>query len=268
MLRQLEDFLVPPIDAATPAVVGVQRGPFIVTNPWPNNQRTIVVHARRLRPIPPTPAEEDDAPAFLWQQHTWPANGLTTNFVLPGGAAGQIHEVEAPPGFPATRGDDFLVDGDTIRFYRPPAAGAPGVLARLRTEDAHGYARGQACVLELDVNAYSRNLDQVDDMLATATQVALAQLTRTPRLTLPSVSGVGVLVRLLEPRATLAELERTVIEPMAVFRGSVRLELTGRLDLLVAQGAPALTSIIDRIEGQLEVDPATGEPPTPVPITV
>lgn len=261
MLRELEDFLVPTIAAAMPPPIVIQRGPFLVANPWPADQRTLVVHARRLRPIPPSPTAEDDAPAFLWLEQTWPADGLTDTFVLPRDVAGQIYEVEAPPGFPAVRGDDFLVEGDTIRFYRAPAAGTPGVLARLRTTDAHGYARRQLCIIELDVSAYADSLDHADSMLAISTQVVLAALTRTPRLVLPPVSGVDVLVRLLEPRATLTELERTVIDPAGAFRACVRLELTGRLDLLVAQGAPAPTSIIEQVEGQLVVDGTT------VPIT-
>lgn len=268
MLRELEDFLVPAIATAMPPPVAIQRGPFVVANPWPADQRTLVVHARRLRPTPPAPTAEDDGPAFLWREQTWPTDGVTDAFELPDKTEGQIYEVEAPPGLPAVRGDDFLVESRTIRFYRAPATGTPGVLARLRTADAHGYARRQLCIIELDVSAYADGLDHADPMLATAAQVVLAALTRTPRLVLPSVTGVDVLVRLLEPRTTLTEIERTIVEPAGAFRASVRLELTGRLDLLVAQGDPAPTSVIEQLEGQLEVDPATGEPPTPVPIHV
>lgn len=268
MLRALEDFLAPALAAALPAPVVIQRGPFLVANPWPTDQRTLVVHARRLRVTPPAPTVEEDGPAFLWIEHTWPTDGVTDTFELPREAEGQIYEVEAPPGVPVVRGDDFLVDDLTLRFYRAPAVADPGVLARLRTSDAHGYARRQACIVELDVSAYAESLDHTDSMLAAATAVALAALTRAPRLVLPPVTGIDVLVRMLEPRAMLTALERTIIESARVHHASVGLELTGRLDLLVARGDPAPTSIIQRLEGRVAVAPTTGEPLAYVPISV
>ena len=270
MLRQLEDLVISPIDAIVPGPVDVVRGPFVPAPPWPPARRVISVFGRAIRTVEPSPSRDDDGPAFLFSENTWPTDGVADTFTLPGGTDGEIFEVESPPGFAVRRGDDYLLDGDTIRFYRAPAAGAPGVIARIQGDPAHGYTRRRPCVMELEIDVYGRNAQQVDTLLGGSTQVALATLTRAPRFTLAAVAGFTVLTRVIEPRSTVVSIERSdvTVGGNQVFVGALRLELEGQLDLLVANGDPTPTSFIESIEGTVEVVPANGEAPVPQSIVI
>lgn len=263
MLRALEQYLLVPIDAALPPAIGVHVGPFYVDPSWPNNQRSLVIHARKLSVLDPPPDDSRDGEAFLFETITWAANGVTTNFTLPA-LQGTTYEVEAPPGQPVTRGDDYLVDGSVIRFYRPPAAANPGVLARVRTAAAHGYVRRRPCAITLEITSYGVDMALADEAFAIALQVALAQLTRVPRLAMPVAAGATVLLRVLEPRTTLVSIERTLLATKPrVVAGVLRVE--GELDAIVASGAPAPVSIIESIAGEAQVGSDPSMPVTFVP---
>ncbi|MEM7158039.1 MAG: hypothetical protein AAF799_34680 [Myxococcota bacterium] len=270
MLRPLEDLIIPPIDAVMPVSVSVLRGPYVVAPPWPNSQRIISVYGRAIRTIEPTPSRDDDGPSFIINEETWDTDGIVDTFVLPPEATGSIFEVESPPGFPMRRGDDYLVDGDTIRFYRAPDVGAPGVLARLQAEATHGYTRRRPCIMELDIDIYGRFYEEVDLMLGASTQISLAAMARAPRFTFPPATDTTVLMRIIEARASVASLERAAItiDAAPVFHAAIRLEIDGQLDLVVANGRPVDTSLIESIEGTVEVVPADGEAPVPQTITI
>jgi len=252
MLRALEQLLLPSIDGALPPEITVHTGPFYVDPSWPAAQRSLVIHARKLDVLDPPSDESRDGEAFLFQTTTWSSDGTATDFTLPGDILGTIYEVEAPIGQPATRGDDYFVDGNTIRFYRAPAHADPGVLARVRTADAHGYTRRRPCAITLELSSYGVDMALADDTFATALQVALAQLTRAPRLSMTPAAGVTVQLRMLEPRTALVSIERKLLgtSPYAVV-GVLRVE--GELDAIVASGAPAPVSIIESIEGEVRV---------------
>ncbi|MEX1367820.1 MAG: hypothetical protein AB1Z98_32125 [Nannocystaceae bacterium] len=266
MLRALETFLSAPVDAALPGNVDVELGPYYVPTSWPNNLRVVLIHARRLEVLTAPPPQDDDAPAFLLETATWPSDGLTSTFVLPGSISGTIYEVEAPPGIAAVRGDDYQVEGDTLRFYRAPTSGNPGVMARVRTDDAYGYTRRRLCAITLQVASYAEFLDDVDSAFSIALQVVLAQLTRVPRLELPVVPGLDVLLRVLEPRASIVEIERFRVEGIEPPCAVATLRVEGRLDMLVANGVPDPTSLIESIVGEVETDSSNGEEPVPEPI--
>ncbi|MCH9683513.1 MAG: hypothetical protein K0V04_18895 [Deltaproteobacteria bacterium] len=266
MLRELELLLVPVVASAVPNAVLVDRGPFEAGPPWPNNRRVIRINARRLEVHETPPPKTADAPAFVVATATWPIDGVTDAFTLPAVPEGEVVEVEAPIGFLARRGDDYYVDGDTIRFYRVPT-GAGNVLARLRVAEASGYARRSACTVTLDVTAYSREVDTADPLMEEAMQLVLVELQRVPYLVADD-GGLGTFVRLSRTRAYLRTIERTLTDYQDVVSCAATIELTGELDFIMPTGAPEPVGIIEQVDGELEVEVEGVQTPPPVEFSI
>lgn len=267
MLRALELYLLPPVDAALPAAVEVVRGPFLVGPPWQVTRQVVNIHALRLDVHDVPPPKTADRPAFSFQTTTWPIAADVASFTLPPGLVGELVEVEAPVGHLAKPGDDYYLDGSIIRFFRAPTG--PGqVLARVRTAAAAGYARRDAATLTLDVNAYSRDPTTVDPLLEDALQVVLVQLRRAPYFALQSVVGLDTFVRFTDFRPHVLHVERTLVGYENVILCSARLELVGELDLLVATGAAAPVDLIAEIEGEVTVEGSADEVSEPLEIHI
>ena len=84
---------------------------------------SVQVLAEQLRLAQPSQDLGDERGAARhFTAQSWQGDGVTTSFPLPPGAL-EVAEVEAPPGFPRARGDDYRVDAGTLRFSRPPAMG-------------------------------------------------------------------------------------------------------------------------------------------------
>lgn len=255
MLYALEQLLINAIDPAFPNNVDVNGGP------WRDNDGVAVqVHARslRLEPVEDEPAE--DGPGHLLTIQDWVASGSSLDFAIPPAVTGEVIEVEAPPGFPARRGDDFFLDDRTIRFYRAPAAGNPGVRARIVGDPAKGYRRQRPCRIEIEIGAFDNDVDDVDDRLETALHVALAELVDLPILAADVVGGANVWMRVARARTSLEWIERTLAPDRPNwFRAAALIVLEGELDLLVAKGAPEPTSIIESIHGSVTENDDTAD---------
>ncbi len=265
MLRELEQRLVPVVDAAVPIAVIVQRGPFEVGSSWPNNRRVIVIDARRLD-VHETPPPTVDDSAFAVETATWPTDGVTDAFTLPPASVGEVLEVEAPEGFLATPGDDYYVDDDTIRFYQVPTG--PGqVVARIRGADAAGYARRSPCTLTLDVTAYSESIDTADPLMEEAMQIVLVELRRAPYFVADD-GGLGTRVRLSRLRGHLRSIERRAIDTDDVVACTASIHVIGELDFIIPTGDPEPVGVISEIEGEVQVEVPGDQPPPPLSIHI
>ena len=242
MLRSLEAFLAPAIDAALPGAVSVVTGAYD-----PSDNGDVVIHARSLGVEPPPRDSEGDDGAHLIEIATWTTDGNVQDLVIPPAQTGELLDVEAPPGKLATAGDDYFVDDRTIRFYRPPAAGTPGVRARLRGPDAAGWSRRRRCTIELDISSWARDMDDADDRLDIAMQVALSQLVDIPILEVGQAGGTEVWLRVISPRVWLTGMRREFDESANLCVAHAEIELRGELDVLVASGAPAPVGIIEEV---------------------
>ncbi|HLT35999.1 MAG TPA: hypothetical protein VK034_06930, partial [Enhygromyxa sp.] len=127
MLVALENHLIAAVDAALPNEVTTVAGPWL-----PVAGGAVVVHARALSLAPPGEDPPTDDPAHQLDVVDWPADGDQLDFEIPANLDGELIEVEAPPQVTVARGDAWYLDDRTIRFYRAPALGDPGVRARLR----------------------------------------------------------------------------------------------------------------------------------------
>ncbi len=242
MLHALEHFLEPAIAAALPNTVTVVTGPY-----EPAGQGAVAIYARTLAAEAPAGDSESDGGAYLLSIHTWPADGVSQDFLIPPAETGELLEVEAPPGKLAAAGSDYFLEDRTIKFYRAPAAGTPAVRARLRGDDAAGWQRRRPCTIELELGVWAGNRDDADARLDIALQVALAQMVAVPVLELDSIIGADVSLRLLSPRVWLSAMKRDLHRDPALHHASAQLEVRGELDALVARGAPAPIGVIEQV---------------------
>lgn len=258
MLRALEAHLVTLVDAALSGVTTTVGGP------WrPSGNGAVVVHARSLEQDAPGDDPPTDDPAHGLVLVSWPSDGLTLDFEIPSNESGELVEVEAPPGHSVRRGDAWLLDARTLRFYRAPAAGNPGVRARLRGPAAKGFKRRKPCRVELAISAWAASSASADQRLDIALQTSLRALVELPNLEADVVAGVQVSMRILQPRAWLLGIERSAAASGNLFEASATLQLRGDLELLVASGAPTPVGVIEQVSGAMRVDRADGQPRPP-----
>jgi hypothetical protein len=248
MLRALERYLQPLVQAALPGGTSVVTGPY-----EPAGSGAVVLHAHTLRVEPPPADADGDDPGHLVEYVTWPADGQIRDFALPQAVTGELVEVESPPGMLVKAGDGYYLENRTIRFYRAPAAAAPAVRARIRGAQAAGYSRRQRCTMRLDLAVWAASMTTADDRLDVVLQTALAALITVPILEADPVAGTGVSLRMMSPRVLLAGMRRAVHTEPSLFHAHAEIELRAELDLMVAHGAPEPVGIIDQVAHDLTV---------------
>jgi hypothetical protein len=243
MLHALESFLAAPIVDALSNDISVVRGPYA-----PAGTGAVVIHARSLKVAPPPVENEGGGErSYLFERITWSADGSRLDFEIPAAQTGELVEVESPLGYIAKSGDDYFVEGRTIHFYRPPPAGAQAVRARLRGDDAEGWARRRRCTVVLELAAWANTIVNADNQLQIALQVALAEMVALPILELSPVAGYHVSLRMITPSIWLAGMHRKFHSDASLYKTAARVELRGELDIVVARGEPIPHGIIDDI---------------------
>ena len=247
MLAAAETQLAAALQAALPAAQ-------VLTGPAPGVPvgASVQVLAGRLTLAPASQDLGDErSAARLFILHTWPADGAVRRFTLPPGGF-DVAEVEAPPGRPRVRGDDYRVDAGALVFQRPPAA--PGVRALLLGAPARGFVERRRG--ELTVVLTARDPVALDALAAAALAAALRACVDLPDLEAPlGPANAGVRVRLRRPTAALVGVTRRAEQAGAAERArcDIELILRGEAELTVAVGAP---DPVDRIAQVLpgEVD--------------
>lgn len=249
MLVSVETFFHDALISALPGDVDVATGP----SPGPAADVTQLVEVTASSLKLKLPEGEDltarREPAFHFGVHRWRADGKQVDFVLPEGALGQVVEVESPPGHPLRRGDDYLVEGGTVRIYRPPAQADIAVVALLRGERALGFLERCPCDIPLIIRAWSQQHGAADTLLSSALSAALIASSGMGNLGDPASNESGVRIRLLRPSMVLVGLARgaELLHDKHFFRAQAEFLIRGELEQLVAVGAPEPTGIIREV---------------------
>jgi hypothetical protein len=245
VLAAVETHFSAALQAALPGL-SVLTGPAIAVPVGASLQ----VHASRLGFTGAIGNTDDERGASrLFTLHSWPADGLVRQFTLPAGDL-EVAEVEAPPGFPRVRGDDYRISAGKLEFQRAPSL---GVRALLLGAPARGFIERRRCELSLRLCAR----DPVDlDALATAA-LAAALRTCVDLPDLEAAAAAGVRMRLRRPVATLVSVERRA-EPDGQSeraRCDIELLLRGEAELTVAVGVPDPVGRIAQVEpGNIDVE--------------
>lgn len=238
MLYALESKLVAALPEALPEGVQVRAGPS--AGPPEEGVQRVEVSASRLE----VPDLKEDAPpgrepAHLTHLQHWSADGEARDFTLPAEVPGEILEVESPPGRLMRLGQDYQLDGTTVRFFSPPAAAADAVVATVRQGRARGFLERRPCQARLTVTSWATDFPRADELLDRALAAVLTRCVELETLEATHLGASGVRLRLLEPAVTLVGLERawhpvgTRLVPSAV----ATLRLEARLELSVAVGS-------------------------------
>ncbi|MFP2927661.1 hypothetical protein ACLESO_21190 [Pyxidicoccus sp. 3LG] len=249
MLVSVETFFHDALMSALPGDVDVATGPSL--GPAADVTQLVEVTAASLKLALPE-GEDPTArrePAFHFGVHRWRTDGKQVDFVLPEGAQGQVVEVESPPGHPLRRGDDYQVEGRTVRLYRPPAQAEVAVVAFLRGASAAGFLERAPCDIPLIIRAWSQEHGVADKLLSSALSAALVASSDMGNLDDSASDESGVRIRLLRPSMVLVGLARgaELLHEKRFFRAQAELLIRGELEQLVAVGEPEPTGIIREV---------------------
>jgi hypothetical protein len=249
MLVSVETFFHDALLSSLPRDVTVSTGPSL--GPTPDVTRLVEVIAPGLKLALPE-AEDLTArrePAFHFGVHRWKGDGEQLDFVLPEDAVGQVVEVESPPGYPLRRGDEYTVEGRTVRCYRPPAQADIAVVARLRGAPAAGFLERAPCDIPLVLRAWGQEHGAADRLLSSALSVVLIAASGMGNLDDSEADDSGVRIRLLRPAVALTGLTRgaELLQDQRFFRAQAEFLIRGELEQLIAVGEPEPTGIIREV---------------------
>lgn len=130
------------------------------------------------------------------------SDGKKRDFVLPDG---ELLEVEVPPGRFAWRGEDYELDGNTLRFYTAPLSG--NVRAALGGGPVKGVSLSMPAELRFRVETWATDPLVAETMLLGAVAGVIELLESAEILAFGDTSLGG---RLLKPKVSLDKLDRMV----------------------------------------------------------
>ena len=249
MLGAFEQIVVNALRAPPSVADAIFGGPA----PGPPTSTRIGVTARDLTCAHPLLSEPDDpprAPGVLSRRSIVSPDsdsGDKRNFALPADALPIVAEVQSPAGTLVVQGDDFVVDGRIVRFFRdnPPAP----IEVVTQGEQAAGYMERAACQVDLDLIVWAADVAIADALSGLSLERALAAFAGRTVVTAIWNAGSGFRVRLLSTRASLAGVSRDVETVAAVgwVRCTTRLRVRGELELMLASGTEDSTGVIREI---------------------
>lgn len=247
MLHAVQAHFVPALRAAFPPATAVGAGPSPAPVPGDSFPR-VVVTATRLAPV--FAAGDDPQDSRSTAHHAaivrWSGNGSARDFTVPDSVTADITDLECPPGRPLRVGDDYSVDGRTVRLMRPPPAGQHNVLVRLRGGPARGFLDRRPCLVTLAVDVWANGPVQLGTTAARALAAVLAASVDLPHLEAAPHDDLGVRVRLLRP--TAAWISTTRSETAGLLRDTLEFQLRGELEQLVIVGPPEPAGVIAKIK--------------------
>lgn len=254
LLPLLEKMLCNTVSEANDAAVPVKCGP--IMGPASDAEQMVEVSIPECKTTLPSTKEEaltTRERSWLSTSHTWKTDGETRDFTLPENIKGKVVSVEAPPGHLATRGDDYFLEDHTVRFYRPPKADNPGVLATLRGEPAQGYQESYPCRLTINLNVWAKTLEMADTLLIKSLKALLAAFVNIENLQSPPDES-GVRLRLLNPVALPDSIKRSQVNQNSTpfYHTAAQVAVLGELELTIALGAEEAEDLIERIDSQIE----------------
>ena len=230
MLAAVEQALLPALRAAFPSATAIQVGP----DPKPKAMIELIASAMTL--VPPPGGEpagaRTGARAFTSKQIAVDGTKVSYSVSEPG----EIREIESPPGRPLRRGDDYLLEGNTIKFYAPPQK---PVVVTLFLDPARGYVEKLGCSVELTLSCYGATAAAADELLRRGLPGLLGggvDLT-TIEASLPAP---GARLRLLAPVLSLAGLSRAPASraDVEMVRATAKLFCHGELETTITLGEP------------------------------
>jgi hypothetical protein len=135
-------------------------------------------------------------------------------------------------------GDDYLLSGRTVRFYRPPPAGPKFVAISLSVEPATGFQERRTCTAEVAIAAWAKPVERADELLRSALGAALVAAVAPTTVEAPQADP-RVRLRLMRPTVVLQGVARESarVGSRTFFKVTASCLVRGELELTVALGA-------------------------------
>lgn len=251
MLHAVQAHFIPALRPALAPAIAVLAGPAAEPVPSDTSARVIVT-ATRLALVFPAGDDDPSASRGLVQfgaVHRWSGDGKTREFQVPDGLTGEVAELECPPGRPLVRGDDYAVDGRTLRLLRAPPVGQHNLLLRLRGGPARGYLDRRACAITLVVQVLSSDPAELAALSARVLAALLVAAAELPQLEAAPQDDLGVRLRLLRPVLSWLGSTRAAVPTgqTLLLRDTLEFALRGELEQRVVLGQPAPVGVIEKI---------------------
>ncbi|WP_002639392.1 hypothetical protein [Myxococcus hansupus] len=249
MLASVETFFHDALLSSLPDGVPVSTGPSSGPAIGVAQLLEVIAPSMKLALLESADLTARREPAFHFGVHRWKANGKQRDFALPASVVGQVVEVESPPGYPLRRGDDYEVEGRTVRCYRPPAQADVAVVARLRGAHASGFLERAPCDIPLILRAWSEEHGAADALLSSALSTLLIAAATMGNLDDSASDEAGVRIRLLRPSVVLVGMTRgaELLHAKPFFRAQAEFLIRGELEQLIVVGAPQPTGVIREV---------------------
>jgi len=250
MLHAVQAHLLPFLRAALPQATAVTAGPAVDPVPGDSFPR-VVLTASRLALI--FKQDDDDPLASRTTAHfgavqRWSGDGTARDFTVPDDIKGDITDLECPPGRPLRVGDDYAVDGRTVRLMRAAPIGQDNLVVRLRGGPARGYLDKRACIITLQIQVWSTAINKLDALSSRVHAALLAAAADLPHLEATAHDDLGVRVRLLRPHAAWISTTRDIVDAQpALLRDTLEFQLRGELEQRITLGQPEPAGIIEKI---------------------
>lgn len=248
MLDAIESLFYDALQAGLPPGMPLSAGPsFGPTSP---GQPLVALEAQTLTLSPPPSDDltEIRSRARFSVQQRWDSNGTQQDFTLPEPVTGELVEVEAPLGHPMRPGDDYLLEGRILRFFRAPAAGTPGVIARLNQGPAQGFVEPRRADVALRVRVWEQRAADADRLMRQVLPLMLTASVEMPAIESWIEPETGVRARLKAPALTLMSLQREALTlEQKWFCVTADFLLRGQLELTVTLGAPQPEGLIEQL---------------------
>lgn len=252
MLAVLEKRLYKAVKNANGKSVETMRGPLLA--PESCIKPMVAISVSKLNAYIPANVEDvqnNREQARISRICQWVSDGKGKKFTLPGDENGAVEKVEAPPGRPCSSGDDYYLEGRTVRFYQPPAKGDPGVMAIVSKGKARGYRETRPCRVWVCLCVWAETLERADALFSKSFQTLLAASMDIGNIKMP-VENIdnGVIWGLLDPVTVLESIEREAVNraDRVFYCVTAHIRVFGELEITVALGAEEDAARIDKIE--------------------
>jgi hypothetical protein len=248
MLHAVQAHFLPRVRAAIPAATAVTTGPVADPTDADPAARVVLAAVHLAITVSDDPTEHRGTVQF-GAVHRWSGDGTTRDFLVPDMQARDVAELECPPGRPLRAGDDYAVDGRTIRLMRPAPVGQDNLLVRLRGGPARGYLDKRPCTVTLLAHVWAADAAQLAPLSARVHAALLAASADVPHLEAAPQDDLGVRVRLLRPVAVWTATTRAAVPigQTLFIRDTLEFKVHGELEQRVVLGQPEPVGVIESI---------------------
>ncbi|MCP4162120.1 MAG: hypothetical protein GY760_18765 [Deltaproteobacteria bacterium] len=187
----------------------------------------------------------------LCEMFYFDTTGKKQDFELPADIEGDVTEIEVPLGFTVKPGDDYFIEGNTLKFYHAPKEAKKGVAVFFKGEKAKGYIENNTYKINIRLDACCKELSDADAVFSKSLNTLMASFVDMGTIR-SEEDETGVKYRILKPVIHLKTIERKSegIKKTISYSITSDIILLCQLETSIALGKELPGSIIEKIQYQ------------------